>query len=71
MREVQTHPLRMIDDAFARYAQPRLLSSREVVDVLLDLRSALVLDASFASLLDDLDRVRNGPGGLLPLREPY
>ena len=46
----------LLDDALARYARARLVSSREVLDLLLDLRSAVVLNASFGSLLEDLDR---------------
>ena len=68
--EGATHPLRLIDDALARYATPRLVSSSEVIDVLLDLRSAVVLDASFAELSEDLDRAWRGPLGMLPLHEP-
>ncbi|MGO9874570.1 MAG: universal stress protein [Acidimicrobiia bacterium] len=44
--------LQLIDDVLRGYSQPRLASTREIVDTLLDLRSAIELEASLALLLD-------------------
>ena len=62
-------PLRLIDAAIQRYARPRRVSSREIIDVLLDLRSAVVLDAALRSLRDDLIGNRRHPVWL-PRKEP-
>jgi hypothetical protein len=43
----------LVDEALVRFVNRRLVSGTEVVDVLLDLRSALVFDDSFAALLDE------------------
>jgi hypothetical protein len=47
--------LRIIDRALCEFAGRRLVSSAEVVDLLLDLRSALLLDAVSRELCDELE----------------
>ena len=42
----------LIDDALERFAVRDLVSSGEVVDFLLDLRSAVVSDAALAALIE-------------------
>ena len=42
----------LIDEALERFAGRDLVSSTEVVDLLLDMRSAAVSDAEFAALID-------------------
>jgi hypothetical protein len=42
----------LIDEALERFAGRDLVSSTEVVDLLLDLRSATVSDAELAALID-------------------
>jgi hypothetical protein len=42
----------MIDEALERYAARDLVATSEVVDFLLDLRSAVVSDAAIAALID-------------------
>lgn len=50
--------LRAIDDAIERYVSRGLVTSNEVVDVLLEVRLVVASDARFAALVDDLERVR-------------
>jgi hypothetical protein len=45
--------LRIIDRALREFAGRTLVSSAEVVDVLLDLRSAILLDAASQELRDE------------------
>jgi hypothetical protein len=52
--------LETIDGALREFAGRRLVPSTEVVDLLLDLRSMIVLDANHSMLLDDLE-VRDDP----------
>ena len=47
--------LQIIDRALCEFAGRRLVSSVEVVDLLLDVRSAIVLDATSAALFDELE----------------
>ena len=42
----------LIDEALERFAGRDLVSSTEVVDLLLDMRSAVVSDAELAALID-------------------
>lgn len=42
----------LIDEALERYAGRDLVSAAEVVDFLLDLRSAVVSDAALAALIE-------------------
>jgi hypothetical protein len=42
----------LIDEALERFAGRDLVSSSEVVDLLLDMRSAAVSDAELAALID-------------------
>jgi hypothetical protein len=42
----------MIDEAIERFASRDLLSASEIVDFLLDLRSAVVSDAAIAALIE-------------------
>jgi hypothetical protein len=42
----------LIDDALERFAVRDLISSGEVVDFLLDLRTAVVSDAALAALIE-------------------
>jgi len=42
----------LIDEALERFAGRDLVSSTEVVDLLLDMRSAAVSDAELAALID-------------------
>jgi len=42
----------LIDEALERFAGRDLVSSTEVVDLLLDMRSAAVSDADLAALID-------------------
>jgi hypothetical protein len=42
----------MIDEALERFAGRDLVASSEVVDLLLDLRSAVVSDAAIAALIE-------------------
>jgi hypothetical protein len=42
----------LIDEALERFAERDLVSSTEVVDLLLDMRSAAVSDAELAALID-------------------
>jgi len=42
----------LIDEALERFAARDIVSSSEVVDILLDLRSAAVSDAELAALID-------------------
>ncbi|MGQ0824585.1 MAG: hypothetical protein ACT4OX_06075 [Actinomycetota bacterium] len=42
----------MIDEALERFASRDLVSSAEIVDFLLDLRTAVVSDAAIAALLE-------------------
>jgi len=43
--------LSLIDDALAQFVGRSLVASTEVVDILLDIRSAIDADASFAALV--------------------
>jgi hypothetical protein len=47
--------LRIIDRALRELAGRRLVSSAEVVDLLLDLRSAIMLDAASQELREELE----------------
>jgi hypothetical protein len=47
--------LRIIDRALRDVTGRRLVSAAEVVDLLLDLRSAIVLEASLEGLLDEVE----------------
>ena len=47
--------LRIIDRALGDVTGRRLVSASEVVDLLLDLRSAILLEASLDGLLDEVD----------------
>ena len=47
-------PLTLIDQALTRFVSRRIVSAAEIVDVLLDVRSALVFDATFAEFVDEL-----------------
>ena len=42
----------MIDEALERFASRDLVAASEIVDFLLDLRSALVSDAALAALIE-------------------
>ena len=42
----------LIDEALERFAGRDLVSSTEIVDLLLDLRSAVVSDAALAALIE-------------------
>jgi hypothetical protein len=42
----------MIDEALERFASRDLLSGSEIVDFLLDMRSAIVSDAAIAALIE-------------------
>jgi len=53
-------PLRLIDRALHDFAGRGLVSSLEVVDLLLDMRSAVVLDAAFLAMVDEWE-VRDVP----------
>ncbi len=44
-------PLALIDDALREFASRHLVTGTEIIDVLLDLRSAIELDRSFAVLV--------------------
>jgi hypothetical protein len=48
----QTGLVNVIDEALERFAGRDLVSAGEVVDFLLDLRSAIVSDAALAALLE-------------------
>jgi hypothetical protein len=52
--------LETIDGALREYSSRRLVPSTEVVDLLLDLRSMIVLDADLSMVFDDLE-VRDDP----------
>ena len=54
-REASSGALRIIDRALREFAGRRLVSSAEVVDLLLDLRSAIALDAALEELSDELE----------------
>lgn len=45
----------VIDQALAQFASRHLVPGAEVVDMLLDLRSALVFDATLRALRDELE----------------
>lgn len=47
--------LRIIDRALRDVTGRRLVSASEVVDLLLDLRSAILLEASLEDLLDEVE----------------
>jgi hypothetical protein len=44
--------LTIVDDALERFASRDLVAASEVVDFLLDLRSAIVSDAALAALIE-------------------
>ncbi len=54
--ELQPRPLRVIDEALRRFVPRRLVSSSEVVDLLLDVRSAVVFDSALTALIGDLQK---------------
>lgn len=47
--------LKLIDYALERFVSRRFVSAAEVVDLLLDVRSAVVVDRAFAGLLEELE----------------
>jgi hypothetical protein len=53
--DARSGALRSIDRALREFEGRRLVSSAEVVDLLLDLRSAIVLDADLDELSDELE----------------
>jgi hypothetical protein len=53
--EMQSRPLTLLDDLLGRFAARRVVSSSEVVDLLLDLRSAIVFDVAFTSLRVEME----------------
>jgi hypothetical protein len=53
--DASSDALRSIDRALREFAGRRLVSSAEVVDLLLDLRSAIVLDAVSQELCKELE----------------
>jgi hypothetical protein len=53
--EVQLGPLALLDDLLGRFAVRRVVSSSEVVDVLLDVRSAIVFDVAFTTLRVEME----------------
>ena len=46
-----SEPLRLVDEALARFAHRDLVAGSEVVDCLLDLRSAMVSHAGFVAVV--------------------
>ena len=54
--ELQPRQLRVIDEALRRCVPRRLVSSSEAVDLLLDVRSAVVFDSALTALLDELQK---------------
>jgi hypothetical protein len=48
--KVQSGPLALLDDAIERFAARGVVSSSEVDDVLLEVRSAIVFDVTFTAL---------------------
>lgn len=54
--EVQSGSLATIDDAIGRFVSRRLVPSGEVVDLLLDVRSAVASDAAFTALLAEMEK---------------
>jgi hypothetical protein len=50
LNERQSGSLTLLDDLLGRFAARRVVSSSEVVDLLLDVRSAIVCDATFTAL---------------------
>ena len=48
-------PLVLIDDALLQFVSRHLVTGTEVVDLLLDVRTAIELDRSFAVLADPSD----------------
>lgn len=48
----QTGVVTLIDEALERFAARDLVSSGEIIDFLLDLRSAVVSDAALAALIE-------------------
>jgi hypothetical protein len=53
--DASTVALRIIDRALCEAAGRRLVSSAEVVDLLLDLRSSIALDAAYQELREELE----------------
>jgi hypothetical protein len=53
--ETQSGPLAVLDDAIGRFAARGVVSSSEVVDVLLDVRSAIVFDVAFTTLRVEME----------------
>lgn len=52
--EMRPRELRVIDEALLRFTARALSSSSEVVDLLLDVRSAVMFDSALTALLDEL-----------------
>ena len=52
--ELQRRQLRVIDEAVWRFVPRRLVSSTEVVDLLLDVRSAVVFDSTLITIVNEL-----------------
>lgn len=52
--EMRPRDLRVIDEALLRFTARALVSSSEVVDLLLDVRSAVMFDSALTALLDEL-----------------
>ncbi len=53
---LESGPLPLIDEGLRQYASRGLVSSAEILDLLLELRSVIAFDAAFATLLDRLER---------------
>jgi hypothetical protein len=53
--DASTVALRTIDRALREVARRRLVSSTEVVDLLLDLRLSIALDAAYQALREELE----------------
>ena len=53
--EMQSGPLAFLDDLLGRFAARSVVSSSEVVDLLLDLRSAIVFDVAFRALRVEME----------------
>jgi hypothetical protein len=53
--EVQSGPLPLLDEAIERFAARGVISSREVVDLLLEVRSAIVFDVAFTAVRVEME----------------
>jgi hypothetical protein len=52
---VQSGPLALLDEAIERFAARGVISSREVVDLLLEVRSAIVFDVAFTAVRVEME----------------